>query len=84
MKKQETNLFCNYLLNSATCMDVKVHILFFKNCSVYIGDDKPDMMMSKQIDVKVTKPQNKSGHEKNRKCPFVAVQSVGFFYRIVQ
>ena len=27
------------------------------------------MMMPKQIDIKVTKPQNKHGHGRIRKCP---------------
>ena len=37
-------------------------------CFVYTDDDKPEMTMPKQIDVRVTKPQNKHGHGRNRKC----------------
>ena len=36
---------------------------------VYTDDDKPEMKMPKQIDVKVTKPQNKHGHGRTWKCP---------------
>ena len=32
-------------------------------------DDKPEMKMPKQIDVKVTKPQNKDGNGRTRKWP---------------
>ena len=68
MKKQETHLSCSNLLNSATCMNVK-SILDFKNCFVYTGNNKPEMTMPKQIDVKATKPQNKHGHGRTRQCP---------------
>ena len=40
-------------------------------CFVYNDDNKPEMTMPKQIDVKVTKPQNKHGHGTTRKCLFV-------------
>ena len=33
----------------------------YEICFVYTDDDKPEMTMSKQIDVKVIKPQNKHG-----------------------
>ena len=59
MKKQETHLSCSNLLNSATYMDLYV----------YTDDDKPEMTMPKQIDVKVTKRQNKHGHGSTGKCP---------------
>ena len=36
---------------------------------IYTDDDKPEMTMPKQIDVKVTKPQNKHGQGRTRKCP---------------
>ena len=49
------------VLQKSPCMDVKSFLyknLFF----VYTDDDKPEMTMPKQIDVKVTKPQNKHGN----------------------
>ena len=51
------------------------HCLFciLKNCFVYSDDDKPEMAMPKQIDVKVTKPQNKNGHGRTRKCPIAGI-----------
>ena len=36
---------------------------------MYTDDDKPEMTMPKQIDVKATKPQNKPGQGGTRKCP---------------
>ena len=49
----------------------KVH--FVKEiCFVYTDDDKPEMTMLKQIDFKVTKPQNKHGHGRTRKCPILS------------
>ena len=50
-------------------MDVKsiLHKNFF---FVYTDDDKPEMTMPLQIDVKVTNPQNNHGHGRTRKCPF--------------
>ena len=36
---------------------------------VYTDEDKPEMTMPKQIDVKVTNPQNKHGQGKTRKFP---------------
>ena len=36
---------------------------------MYTDDDKPEMTMPKQIDVKATKPQNKHGQGKTRKYP---------------
>ena len=59
MKKQETHLSCSYLLNSATGMDVYV----------YTDDDKQEITMPKQIDVKMTKRQKKHGHERTWICP---------------
>ena len=53
-------------------MDIK-SILYLKNCFVYTDDDKPEMTMPKQIDVKVTKPQNKNGHGRTRKCPIAGI-----------
>ena len=41
-------------------------ILYKKNCFVYTDDDKPELTIPKQIDVKVTKPQNKHGQGKTR------------------
>ena len=52
MKKQETHISFSNLLNSGTCMDVK-SIWYKKNCSVYTDDEKPEMIMPQQIDVKV-------------------------------
>ena len=57
MEKLETHISFSNLLNSGTCMDVK-SIWYKKNCSVYTDDEKPEMIMPQQIDVKVTKPQN--------------------------
>ena len=37
-------------------------------CFVYTNDDKPEMEMPKQIDLKMTKLQNKHGHGRTRKC----------------
>ena len=61
-KEQETHLSCRNLLKSATCMDVN-------SILDYTDDDKSEITMPKQIDVKVTKPQNKHGHGTTRKCP---------------
>ena len=36
---------------------------------MYSDDDKPEMTMPEQIDVKATKPQNKHGQGRTRKCP---------------
>ena len=36
---------------------------------MYTDDDKPEMTMPKQIDVKATKPQNKHGQGGTRQCP---------------
>ena len=58
------------LLKSATCMDVK-SFLHKKICFVFTADDKPEMTMPKQINVKVTKQQNKHGHGSTRKCPII-------------
>ena len=48
-------LLCS-LLKSGTCLHVKTFL--YKNTD----DEKPERTMSKQIDVKVTKPQNEHGH----------------------
>ena len=61
-KEQETHLSCRNLLKSASCMDV--YSILDKNTD----DDKSEMTMPKQIDVKLTKTQNKHGHETTRKC----------------
>ena len=56
------------VLQKSPCMDVKSFLhkkLFF----VYTDDDKLEMTMPKQIDVKVTKPQNKHGNGRTRKWP---------------
>ena len=44
------------------------------------------MVMPKQIDVKVTKPQNKNGHGRTRKCPIagILVTIFGAFKNICQ
>ena len=60
------------LQKSDTYMDIK-SILYLKNCFVYTDDDKPEMTMPKRIDVKVTKPQNKNGHGRTRKCPIAGI-----------
>ena len=40
---------------------------------MYTDDDKPEMTMSKQIDVKATKPQNKHRQGRTWKCPIAAI-----------
>ena len=51
---------------------------------MYTDDDKPEMTMPKQIDVKVTKPQNKNlyGQGKTRKCPTEKIKIEGNNYEI--
>ena len=80
MKKKEIYApRCSNLLNSATCMDVKsiLHkkfVLF--TLSMNTVNDKLEITMPKQIDVKVTKPQNKHGHGRTRKCHIENLQSM--------
>ena len=51
LKKLKSYLSCSNPLNSASCMDVK-SILHKKFFYVYTDDDKPEMTMPLQIDVK--------------------------------
>ena len=39
--------------------------------------------MPKQIDVEVSKPQNKHGHRRTRKCPIENLQSMFYFYYLI-
>ena len=65
MKRAGNALYCRNLLKSATCMDI--NFILHKNFFVYTNDDKPEMTMPKQIDVKVTKSQKKTRTWKNSK-----------------
>ena len=46
-------------------------------CFVYTDNDKPEMTMPKQIDVKVTKLQNKHGHGATRKISYLNMARSG-------
>ena len=46
---------------------------------MYTDDDKPEMTMPKQIDVKATKPQYKHGQGRTQKCPITEDFSI---YRV--
>ena len=47
------------VLQKSPCMDVKYFLYKKLYFFTLMNDDKPKMMIPKQIDVKVTKPQNK-------------------------
>ena len=48
---------------------------------MYTDDDKPEMSIPKQIDVKATKPQNKHRQGRTRKCP-ILTEDVKFSSRL--